>query len=103
MLILRLLFYYQNVSTKVFAQVIKYLFIKNSPRRLKSESINDKKIPIKRNMLDILIEVVEFTIDEKLLEIKDVEKIKHNIDEINLFDLQEILKEEEESFDSDQY
>ena len=36
-----------------------------------------------------------------MLEIKDIEKIKHKIDEIDLFSLQEILKEEEDSFDSD--
>jgi hypothetical protein len=98
---------------KSFVQVIKNLFIKNSPRRLKSESINDKKIPIKRNMSDILIEIVEITRTEatriktsntrgeKLLEIKDIEKIKHNNNEIDLFSLQGILKKEEESFDSD--
>ena len=64
----------QNVSTKVFAQVIKNLFIKNSPRRLEYESINDKKILIKRNMSDILIEIVEITRGKKLLKIKDIEK-----------------------------
>ena len=48
-------------------------------------------------MSDILIEIDEITRGEKLLEIKDIEKIKHNIDEIDLFSLQEILKEEEES------
>ena len=64
----------QNVNTKVFAQVIKNLFIKNSPRRLEYESINDKKILIKRNMSDILIEIVEISRGEKLLKIKDIEK-----------------------------
>jgi len=43
-------------------------------------------------MSDILIEIVEITRGEKLLEIKDIVKIKYNIDEIDLFSLQEILK-----------
>jgi len=48
-------------------------------------------------MSDILIEIVEITKGEKLLDIKDIEKIKHNIDEIDLFSLKEIMKEEEEA------
>ena len=47
-------------------------------------------------MSDILIEIVEITKGEKLLDINDIEKIKHNSDEINLFSLKELLKEEEE-------
>ena len=31
-----------------------------------------------------------------MLDIKDIEKIKHNIDKIDLFSLKELLKEEED-------
>ncbi len=47
-------------------------------------------------MSDIIIEIVEISKGEKFLELKDIEKIRHNINEFDLYSLQELLREEEE-------
>jgi len=38
-------------------------------------------------MSDIIIEIVEISKGEKFLELKDIEKIRHNINEFDLYSL----------------
>ena len=77
----------QQISVNLFIEVIKNLFKKNSIKRMKNENIKDKTIPIKRNMSDVFIEILEITKGSKIITNEEISKIKHNLDEEDLYDL----------------
>jgi len=54
---------------------------------MKNETIKDKKIPINRNMSDVFIEILEIAKGTKIITNEEISKIKHNMDEEELYDL----------------
>ena len=54
---------------------------------MKNETFNDKKIPMKRNMSDVFIEILEITKGSKILSKEEISKNKHNIALEELYEL----------------
>jgi len=85
----------QKISVKLFAEVIKKIFKRNSLKRMKNENIRDKKIPLKMNMFDLIIDILEVTKEKRIITIDEIENIKHHFDEEEYFDLKEDLIDNE--------
>ena len=65
---------------------------------MKNETFNDKKIPMKRNMSDVFIEILEITKGSKILGKEEVSKIKHNIDVEELYELNRDNNNEDDNY-----
>jgi len=62
---------------------------------MKNENIRDKKIPLKMNMFDLIIDILEVTKEKRIITIDEIENIKHHFDEEEYFDLKEDLIDNE--------
>ena len=62
---------------------------------MKNENIRDIKIPLKRNMSDVFIDILEVTKGKRIITIDEIENIKHHFDEKEYFDLKEDLIDNE--------
>ena len=85
----------QKISVKLFVEVIKNIFKRNSLKRIKNENLRVKKIPLKRNMSDIIIDILKVKKGKRIITIDEVENIKHHFDEEEFFDLKEDLIDNE--------
>jgi len=71
--------------------------MRNSNKRFKNESIGIKFISLKRNISDVFIGILEITKGEKIIEFDEIINIKHNLGEVELFDLKENLNGDDEN------
>ena len=77
--------------------MIKYVFILNSNKRFKNESLRDKKISLNKNISDVFIDILEIIEGERIITFDEMNNIKHNLDEEELYDLKEYLNDDDEN------